>query len=92
MIVSNEPGVYFPNQYGIRIENLCLVKKQADHFYQFEDLTVVPYARKLINIGELSATEIHWIDQYHQHVYDLLKNDLPEDVRKWLEQATRPLT
>ncbi|MBS0351449.1 MAG: aminopeptidase P family protein [Proteobacteria bacterium] len=92
MIVSNEPGIYFTDQYGIRIENLCAIIQQQDHFYTFEDLTKVPYARNLIDINLLSANEIAWIDQYHQQIYELLIDDLEDDQRVWLASATAPLT
>ncbi len=100
MIVSNEPGVYFTNQYGIRIENVCLItqaKTQAESrtghgpFYQFEDLTMVPYERKLINKDELTHEELEQINQYHQHIFQLLNADLSEETRQWLATATLPL-
>ncbi|PMB54935.1 aminopeptidase P family protein [Coxiella endosymbiont of Rhipicephalus microplus] len=101
MIVSNEPGIYMTNQYGIRIENLCLVTEKfkvhdsmTGHgpFYGFEDLTLVPYCRKLINTAELSKQEIQQINDYHQKIYlvlrDLLQN---KELHEWLHQATEPL-
>jgi len=101
MIVSNEPGVYFENQYGIRIENLCLIQQaytqndsKTHHgpFYTFEDLTLVPYCRKLINTNELTAQEIAWVNEYHQHVYQKIASRLPnEKLRNWLKTATQPL-
>ncbi len=100
MIVSNEPGVYLKGQFGIRIENLCLIKEVATvadsktghgPFYSMEDLTKVPYARNLINKDELSPQEIAWIDEYHQEIFELLKDDLSEEVRLWLEAACKPL-
>ena len=101
MIVSNEPGVYFANRYGIRIENLCLIiekytslDSQTGHgpFYGFKDLTLVPYCRRLIAIEELSPQEIQWIDDYHQQVRETLIDELPSDeLRQWLTEATLPL-
>jgi len=100
-VVSNEPGLYLTNQYGIRIENLCLIKEVmlsdeslTGHgpFLGFEDLTMVPYARHLINIDELSPQEIQWIDDYHQQIYNLLKDDLPTETHQWLRRATQSLT
>lgn len=100
MIVSNEPGVYFTDQYGIRIENLCAVievlapadSKSNEAFYTFEDLTKVPYARNLIDKSLLSAQEIQWIDDYHREIYELLLDDLDDDQRLWLTMATAPLS
>lgn len=101
MIVSNEPGVYLENQYGIRIENLCLINKaytQVDSptkhgpFYMFEDLTMVPYCRKLIHTNDLNEQEIEWINQYHQQVYETIADKLPSnELRQWLKEATQPL-
>jgi Xaa-Pro aminopeptidase len=91
MIVSNEPGVYFPQRYGIRIENLCLIIEDLPGFYTMEDLTKVPYANNLIDKTLLSSEEIQWIDDYHREIYDLLLEDLNEGQRLWLATATAPL-
>ena len=92
MIVSNEPGVYFPGKYGIRIENLVLIKEVFDgNYLAFEDLTKVPYARKLIDVSLLNHDEILAINNYHQEVFDLLHKDLPAEVAQWLRDATKPL-
>ena len=100
MVVSNEPGIYFPEQYGIRIENLCLIVEAIAHiepgpsngpFYTYEDLTKVPYARNLIDKTLLSPQEIQSIDDYHREIYDLLIDDLNDDQRTWLALATSPL-
>ncbi|OGT43357.1 MAG: peptidase M24 [Gammaproteobacteria bacterium RIFCSPHIGHO2_12_FULL_40_19] len=100
MVVSNEPGLYFTGKYGIRIENLCeIVEKISAQnsltgngpFYSMADLTMVPYARKLIDLNLLASQEIEWIDDYHQKIYDLLADDLSSDVREWLKIETRPL-
>lgn len=100
MIVSNEPGLYFDGQYGIRIENLCAItqaysaaESATDHgpFYTLEDLTMVPYARKLIDKAMLSAQEIAWVNDYHQKIFDLLSKDLPQHACAWLKHATQPL-
>ena len=103
MIVSNEPGIYITNQYGIRIENLCLVTEKftvndsmTNHgpFYGFEDLTLVPYYRKLINLSDLTKQEIQQVNDYHQQIYLTLKELLSNnnnELNDWLCQATIPL-
>ena len=103
MIVSNEPGVYLTYKYGIRIENLCLVVEKftvndsmTGHgpFYGFEDLTLVPYCRKLINTELLSSKEIQQVNNYHHQVYQTLRNLLlsVNELNNWLVDATAPLT
>lgn len=100
MVVSNEPGLYFSGEYGIRIENLCEIvhKISADDsrtgngpFYSMADLTMVPYARKLIDLDLLAPQEIEWINDYHRKIYALLAEDLSSDVRAWLQAQTLPL-
>ena len=100
MVVSNEPGVYFSGQYGIRIENLVRVeyRSAADEsatghgpFVGFVDLTVMPYARELSDKRLLSRLEIKQTDRYHETVFELLSEDLNEQERLWLKQATLPL-
>lgn len=95
MVVSNEPGVYFADRYGIRIENLCVVvlhsKTEMGEFYTFENLTLVPYHRGLIETSLLSSQEIAWVDAYHQQVYQTLGPKLPPEVGAWLKLACTPL-
>ena len=92
MVVSNEPGLYFAGKYGIRIENLLLIKEVFDGEYlAFEDLTKVPYAHQLIDTNLLSKDEILAINNYHQEVHDLLCKDLPNETAAWLKDATKPL-
>ena len=101
MILSNEPGVYLTHKYGIRIENLCLVIEKftvndsiTGHgpFYGFEDLTLVPYCRKLINTELLSSKEIQQIDNYHHQIYQTLSDLLPaNELDSWLVDATAPI-
>lgn len=92
MIVSNEPGLYFEGRYGIRIENVCVIlsANQPDT-YQLDDLTLVPYARNLIDTTLLSKEEINWINTYHQKIFEQIASDLAEPEKKWLEKATKPL-
>jgi Xaa-Pro aminopeptidase len=97
MVLSNEPGVYFPGEYGIRIENLLLVREVArssggaEVMYYFETLTQVPYARHLINLDMLDEKEIQWVDEYHQGILGLLKEGLDSKEKNWLREATLPL-
>ena len=95
MVVSNEPGYYLPGSHGIRIENLLLVRP-ADAagdkpFLRFEDLTLAPYDRVLIDSALLRDDERTWIDAYHARVLRELRPLVPHDVAEWLDAACAPL-
>ncbi len=97
MICSNEPGYYKEGAYGIRIENLVLVKEPEKpaggdrEMLAFETLTLVPIDRRLIDKSLLSADEIRWLDAYHARVRALISPEVDPDTRVWLEAATEPL-
>jgi len=96
MILSNEPGYYKPNAFGIRIENLVLVEERAiegaeGRYLGFETLTFVPLDRKLIDKGLLTADEIAWVDGYHAQVRAVLAPRLSGEDLAWLERETAPL-
>ena len=70
MIISNEPGFYKEKNFGIRIENLVLVKKSPlKSFYEFETLSLFPYEKKLIDYKLLSNLQKKWIYSYHKKIY-----------------------
>ncbi|WP_308363731.1 MULTISPECIES: aminopeptidase P family protein [unclassified Microbulbifer] len=93
MIVSNEPGFYLTGQYGIRIENLVFVKESAEHhgFLEFEELTLAPIDRALIEVKLLSEQERKWLDDYHRRVRETLMPLVNENTQRWLEAVTEPL-
>ncbi len=72
MIVSNEPGYYEKNNFGIRIENLIYVKKSKQNIF-FDNLTMAPIDKELIDQKILNAHEKNWLNNYHQKVFDNLK-------------------
>ena len=72
MIVSNEPGYYEDGNFGIRIENLIRVKK-SQIGYSFENLTMAPIDKTLINKNLLKKNEINWLNNYHKIVFNNLK-------------------
>ncbi|QKX03163.1 M24 family metallopeptidase [Wolbachia endosymbiont of Litomosoides sigmodontis] len=84
MVLSNEPGYYVPEKYGIRIENLMYVDKQENCFLQFKQLTSIPYDRDLIDVQMLTKDEIEWINNYHQFVYKNLQNSIKN--KEWLKK------
>ncbi|MBR1218359.1 aminopeptidase P family protein [Bradyrhizobium sp. U87765 SZCCT0131] len=96
MILSNEPGYYKTEAYGIRIENLELVvaaeRPGAEKAMNgFETLTLAPIDRRLIDPAQMTGDEIQWIDAYHTRVRDTLRGSLDDATRIWLDAATLPL-
>ena len=95
MVVSDEPGLYKEDRYGIRIENLLAVKEEEKtefgEFYSFEVLTLVPYEKRLIDTSLLTEEERQQINDYHQRIFNVLHELVDKDVLKWLENATSPL-
>ena len=91
MIVSDEPGVYKEGRYGIRIENLVAVREKEvtefGTFYEFENLTFVPYEISLLDFSILTDTEKGWINAYHQEIRKLLAPYISEEAAAWLEKA-----
>ena len=73
MVVSNEPGYYEKNNFGIRIENLIYVKKMKD-IKSFENLTMAPIDKELIDIKILNNNEKNWLNNYHEKVFNNLKH------------------
>jgi Xaa-Pro aminopeptidase len=94
MMLSNEPGMYRTNEYGIRIENLVQVilaqKTEFGQFLKFETLTLFPIDQHLINFDLLNNSEIEWLNEYHQRVYDILSPKLNEYEREWLSVKCNP--
>ena len=86
MIVSNEPGYYEKGKFGIRIENLILVKK-TKKILNFENLTMVPIDKSLIEKKLLTANEISWLDNYHAKVLNNLKNFMNQSELKELQTS-----
>jgi Xaa-Pro aminopeptidase len=97
MILSNEPGYYKSDAYGIRIENLVLVVEgpppegAEKPLNAFETLSLAPVDRRLIDRHMLNAEEIEWLDKYHARVLEALSPLLDTQTNVWLEIITRPL-
>lgn len=95
MVISDEPGIYKKDRYGIRLENIITVVEDGEtefgSFLAFEVLTMCPFERKLIDTSLLSDAEIHMVNTYHTWVRDELDPYLDEAERTWLAQATAAL-
>jgi Xaa-Pro aminopeptidase len=99
MILSNEPGYYRPGAFGIRIENLIVVREEAEiaggdrPMLGFETITFCPIDKRLIVTDLLTREELQWIDAYHAEVREKLMPFIDEmAVRAWLDAATTPFS
>lgn len=96
MTVTDEPGIYLAGQFGVRIENTLLINHYKDtefgKFLQFESLTLCPIDTTPVVKEELLPEEVAWLNEYHQHVYDVLAPHLDDEGDKeWLRKATMPI-
>lgn len=92
MILSNEPGFYVEGEYGIRIENLVVVRESTTvGMFEFETLTLAPIDRRLIDTSLLTPAELGWLNDYHDTVWQTLSPLLSESDAMWLREATTPL-
>lgn len=94
MVLSNEPGYYREGQYGIRIENLIVVRESEvgeGKFLEFETLTLAPIDKRLIDTGLLDRDELNWLNAYHARVRAEIGPRLSGHDREWLEMATATL-
>jgi Xaa-Pro aminopeptidase len=97
MIVSNEPGYYAPEKFGVRIENLVLVQPRdipgaEREMLGFETISFAPIDLRPVEPALLTAEEIAWIDAYHARVRSEVGPRLDAATRAWLETATRPFS
>ena len=97
MILSNEPGYYKTDAFGIRIENLELVvaaevagaEKPVN---AFETLTLAPIDRRLVDLNMLTGEELSWLNQYHERVRHAVRGHVDDATKAWLDAATAPLS
>lgn len=92
MVMSDEPAIYRPGEYGIRTENMILIRKDSEtefgKFLGFETLTLCYIDTKLVIPSMLSVREHAWLNKYHQMVYDLVSPHLTEEEKAWLKEKT----
>ena len=95
MVISNEPGYYEAGKFGIRHENLVLVRagETTDYgqFMYLEPLTMAPFDRDAIDVALLTEPELALLNDYHKLVYDTVAPLLPAEEQAWLAAATAPL-
>jgi Xaa-Pro aminopeptidase len=96
MILSNEPGYYKADAFGIRIENLELVIETKIEGAEkpmngFETLTLAPIDHRLIDASRISKQELRWINAYHERVRAEIRPLVDEATKVWLDRATEPM-
>lgn len=95
MITTNEPGVYIAQSHGIRHENEMLTvfshANENGEFLKFEPITYAPFDLDGVDVNLLSMDEKKWLNDYHQMVYQTLKDDLTKEEQIWLAKATRSI-
>ncbi|MBM4841676.1 aminopeptidase P family protein [Vibrio parahaemolyticus] len=95
MVLSNEPGYYRADAFGIRIENLELVVETPTNgdfpVLSFESLTRCPIDKRNINVDMLTRPELAWLNDYHQKVWEQISPLVEGEVKEWLREATLPL-
>lgn len=94
MITTNEPGIYLEGKFGIRLENELLCKEVTNNewgtFYGFETITYAPIDLDLIDKSLLNQDEINWLNDYHEMVYDKLKDYFQDDLEN-LKHLTKKI-
>ncbi len=95
MLVTNEPGVYKANKYGIRLENTIVSKfvetNEDGTFLGFETISFFPMDLECINKDLMEQWEIDWLNDYHKETYDKLSKFLNEEEKAWLKNETRSI-
>ena len=91
-----KPRYFKEGEFGIKLENVLKVvevipAENKPIYYRFDNFTLLPYERRLINKSLLSSEQIRYINDYHTKVYKSLKNKVDGDALKWLENNTKPL-
>lgn len=95
MVLSNEPGYYVEGKYGIRHENLIVVKEwkktEWNTFYEFETLTLCPFFTSIVLKDMLSQEEIDWLNDYHKTCEEKLAPYLEGEVKEWFLELVKPI-
>ena len=86
IILSNEPGYYKENYFGIRIENLIYINRN-----KFEELTIAPIEKDLINKEILSSDELKWLNNYHKKVKKKLSKYITQGEKEDFYNACLPI-
>ncbi|QDO82805.1 aminopeptidase P family protein [Shewanella psychropiezotolerans] len=97
MVVSNEPGYYRADEFGIRLENLITVRpcealaNAEREMFEFDVLTLIPMDSRLIDKSLLTDIELNWFNDYHQQVFDTLSPLMQSEELAWLARVTQAI-
>ncbi|MPY23169.1 aminopeptidase P family protein [Shewanella sp. YLB-07] len=97
MVVSNEPGYYRADEFGIRLENLITVRpcealaNAEREMFEFDVLTLIPMDSRLIDKSLLTDIELNWFNDYHQQVFDTLSPLMQGEELAWLARVTQAI-
>ena len=95
MITSNEPGLYRPGRWGIRIENLVANMSagtsEFGEFLEFETLTLCPIDTRCVQLAQMRQDEIDWLNAYHAEVRRRLTPKVSGPALEWLLHRTEPI-
>ena len=95
MYVSDEPGMYVAGKYGIRTENLLIVKhdytNEYGRFMSFETMNFCPIDKSCLDISIMEKRDIKLLNAYHKRVYEELKDDMNEEELIWLKNMCSPI-
>ncbi|TYH49041.1 hypothetical protein ES332_D10G109500v1 [Gossypium tomentosum] len=99
MTVTDEPGYYADGNFGIRLENVLVIKEADTEFnfgdkgyLSFEHITWAPYQIKLIDLSLLTPEEIEWLNTYHSKCREILAPSMDKNELDWLKKATEPVS
>ena len=95
MVTTNEPGVYFQDKFGFRLENILVTipveTTEFGEFYGFETITLCPIDLELVEAALLNSEEKAWLNNYHELVYKTLTPFLTQEEQAWLHHETRSI-
>ena len=95
MLTADEPAIYREGEYGFRTENLilCVEDKETEYgkFLKFETVTLCYIDTSLISKDLITESEIKWLNDYHELVYNILSQMLPDDIKNWLQDKTKAI-
>lgn len=83
MLLSNEPGYYLADNFGIRLENMMVVQNASDDFLEFDTISLIPFDMKFIDFSLLTKPELNWLKTYHEKI--LTELDLEANVKNWVK-------